>query len=181
MVDIQKNDEIQAEEEKKAEIKPDPDYEFRKLAMDLMQEWKQYSSGTDKDIASREAMKRRVRELVEHNLTHNAEIEACDLLKELEMIDMLLELTVLPHLDYERICLYLLRSQTNTFFTWYFLIKSTKNIKLRPIYAGSRKYAYYFGCEGSLLEVRQGGRGPSLCDEDERDQRHRADLQRLCW
>ncbi|KAI3422175.1 hypothetical protein GPALN_012708 [Globodera pallida] len=91
------------------EIKPDPDYEFRRQAMDLMQEWNQHGEDTEEDKAHRKEMLKRVKMLVQHNLAFNAEIEACDLLIELEMLDMLLDLAKLDaDLDYERISLYLM-------------------------------------------------------------------------
>ncbi|KAF7637169.1 26S proteasome non-ATPase regulatory subunit 2 [Meloidogyne graminicola] len=93
-----------------AEIKPDPDYEFRRKALDLVQEWQNHDSeSTEDNLYREETILPKVKELVRHNLTNNAEIEACDLLMEIERIDILKEMAQqLEHLDYERICLYIL-------------------------------------------------------------------------
>lgn len=95
------------------EIVPDPDYEFRRLAMELQQEWARHGEEEmEENAEGRESTRHRIRELIEHNLTHNAEIEACDLLMEVELLDMLVELAKNPkhaHMDYQRICLYLMR------------------------------------------------------------------------
>lgn len=50
-----------------------------------------------------------VREILVYNLKHNAEVEACDLLIEIEQLSLLLEEPFSTDLDYTRICLYLLR------------------------------------------------------------------------
>lgn len=101
-----------------AEIKPDPDYEFRRKALDLVQEWQNHDSeSTEDNLYREETILPKVKELVRHNLTNNAEIEACDLLMEIERIDILKEMAQqLEHLDYERICLYILRFYINLGF-----------------------------------------------------------------
>jgi hypothetical protein len=97
------------EEAAASAVKPDPDYEFRRQAMDLIEEWQSHDSDSPEDKALREqTLLPRVRTLVKHNLTHNAEIDACDLLMELDQVKMLKEI-VDEHTDYERICLYLMR------------------------------------------------------------------------
>ena len=94
-----------------SEIKPDPDYEFRRKALDLVEDWQKHDSDSQDDKKHREeTILPKIKELVIHNLNHNAEIEACDILMEIERIDLLKEMAQkLEHLDYERICLYILR------------------------------------------------------------------------
>nr|CAD2202686.1 unnamed protein product [Meloidogyne enterolobii] len=93
-----------------SEIKPDPDYEFRRKALDLVEDWQKHDSDSQEDKKHREeTILPKIKELVIHNLNHNAEIEACDILMEIERIDLLKEMAQkLEHLDYERICLYIL-------------------------------------------------------------------------
>lgn len=98
------------------EIRPDPDYEFRRQAIDLVQDWQSHDEDTDEHKQYREALLPRIRDLVRHNLTHNAEVEACDILIDIERVDMLNEMAVeLPHMDYQRICLYLMRFNFSVF------------------------------------------------------------------
>ena len=105
------------------DIKPDPDYEFRRKALDLVQDWQSHDSESQEDNLYREeTLLPKIKELVRHNLHNNAEIEACDLLMEIERIDILKEMArQLEHLDYERICLYILR-----FFFFLILFKNFK-------------------------------------------------------
>lgn len=111
------------------EIRPDPDYEFRRQAMDIMQEWQSHDGDNDEDKSYRENMMPKVRDLVRHNLSTNAEIEACDLLMEIERADILLEMMKeQEHMDYERICLYLIRFLEFRLFSYSYF-------KLCPIYA----------------------------------------------
>ncbi|CAJ0930839.1 unnamed protein product, partial [Mesorhabditis belari] len=78
----------------------------RHLAMELSDYWK--SSGVDTE----EAKKRRVEleklahEIVKHHMKHNAEVEACDLLIEVERLDMLVEFV--EEVDHQRVCHYLI-------------------------------------------------------------------------
>lgn len=48
-----------------------------------------------------------LREIVAYNLKHNAEVEACDLLIEMDKLPLVLEYVDEP--DHSRVCLYLLR------------------------------------------------------------------------
>ena len=78
-------------------------YEYiRHLTMEIASEWK---SGND---SRREEMLGIVQDIVKYDLQHNAEVEACDLLLEIERLDILLEL--IDKEGHERVCLYLLRS-----------------------------------------------------------------------
>jgi 26S proteasome regulatory subunit N1 len=89
------------------EIRPDPHYEVRKRAMDLVEEWKSH----EEDVEYCETnILPRVKEHVKQNLTSNAEIEACDILMDIDRIRMLIEMAnELQNIDFERICLYLMR------------------------------------------------------------------------
>jgi 26S proteasome regulatory subunit N1 len=51
-----------------------------------------------------------VRQITLYNLKHNAEVDACDLLIEIEQLPLLLEECFSAELDFARVCLYLIRS-----------------------------------------------------------------------
>ncbi|VDK53947.1 unnamed protein product [Anisakis simplex] len=77
--------------------------------MQIRDEWRLCSSPS---LASRDSDKRKddllklVREIVGHNMKYNAEIEACDLLIEIERLDVLSEFVHCD--DHARVCLYLI-------------------------------------------------------------------------
>ncbi|CAD6194862.1 unnamed protein product [Caenorhabditis auriculariae] len=77
----------------------------RHLAMELSEEWK-------KIIETPENDKRRLdllnltRLIVAHHVKHNAEVEACDVLIEIERLDILKE--YVQEVDHQRVCLYLM-------------------------------------------------------------------------
>ncbi|KAK6040692.1 hypothetical protein COOONC_21804, partial [Cooperia oncophora] len=78
----------------------------RHLAMEMSEEWKQASDGSEKSKARRNELLVLARDIVMHNMKHNAEVEACDLLIEIERLDLLMEYVV--DVDHQRVCLYLL-------------------------------------------------------------------------
>ncbi|CAI4221042.1 unnamed protein product [Auanema sp. JU1783] len=78
----------------------------RHLATEMADEWRAAGDGTDKGKIRREELTAMAREIVEHNMKHNAEVEACDLLIEIEKLELLLE--YVHDVDHPRVCLYLL-------------------------------------------------------------------------
>jgi 26S proteasome regulatory subunit N1 len=70
--------------------------------MKMSEEWK---NETDKERKSK--LLGIVRDIVKHNMRHNAEVEACDLLTEIEQLYLLLEFV--EEVNHGRVCLYLLR------------------------------------------------------------------------
>lgn len=75
--------------------------------MEMASEWRQGADGSAKSNKRREELLKLVHDIVSHNMKHNAEVEACDLLIEIERLDLLLEYV---HEDeHARVCLYLLR------------------------------------------------------------------------
>uniref|UniRef100_A0AC34GUR2 26S proteasome non-ATPase regulatory subunit 2 n=1 Tax=Panagrolaimus sp. ES5 TaxID=591445 RepID=A0AC34GUR2_9BILA len=74
----------------------------RHLAMEIGAEWR---SGTS---TRKDSMEKLITEIVIYNLKHNAEVEACDLLLEIERLDILIEHVKID--EHERACLYLLSS-----------------------------------------------------------------------
>ncbi|VDK77497.1 unnamed protein product [Onchocerca ochengi] len=78
----------------------------RHLAMEMAEEWRSYGDGTDAHNKRREQLLTLTREIVLHNMKHNAEVEACDLLIEIEKLDLLSE--YVEEVDHGRVCLYLL-------------------------------------------------------------------------
>ncbi|VDM78866.1 unnamed protein product, partial [Strongylus vulgaris] len=78
----------------------------RHLAMEMSEEWKQAGDGSEKSKARRNELLVLARDIVMHNMKHNAEVEACDLLIEIERLDLLME--YVEDVDHQRVCLYLL-------------------------------------------------------------------------
>ncbi|KAE9414791.1 hypothetical protein Angca_006864, partial [Angiostrongylus cantonensis] len=78
----------------------------RHLAMELTEEWKKACDGSEKGKARRSELLMLAKDIVTHNMKHNAEVDACDLLIEIERLDVLKEYMV--DADYQRVCSYLL-------------------------------------------------------------------------
>ncbi|KAK6111696.1 Proteasome/cyclosome repeat family protein [Brugia pahangi] len=78
----------------------------RHLAMEMAEEWRSCGDGTNVHNKRREQLLTLTREIVLHNMKHNAEVEACDLLIEIERLDLLSE--YVEEVDHGRVCLYLL-------------------------------------------------------------------------
>uniref|UniRef100_A0A914ZZC1 RPN1 N-terminal domain-containing protein n=2 Tax=Parascaris univalens TaxID=6257 RepID=A0A914ZZC1_PARUN len=78
----------------------------RHLSMQMAEEWRTCSGATELDKARREELLTLARDVVGHNMKHNAEVEACDLLIEIERLDLLLNFV--EEIDHARVCLYLL-------------------------------------------------------------------------
>lgn len=76
----------------------------RHLAGEVAKEWQEVEEG---DKAQQEVLLKLVREIVPYNMAHNAEHEACDLLMEIERLDMLD--TYIDENAYAKVCLYLTR------------------------------------------------------------------------
>uniref|UniRef100_A0A9J8BFM1 26S proteasome non-ATPase regulatory subunit 2 n=1 Tax=Cyprinus carpio carpio TaxID=630221 RepID=A0A9J8BFM1_CYPCA len=74
----------------------------RHLAGEVAKEWQEVEEG---DKAQQEVLLKLVREIVPYNMAHNAEHEACDLLMEIERLDMLD--TYIDENAYAKVCLYL--------------------------------------------------------------------------
>lgn len=89
-------------------LKAEPDaitcHNFRHLSGEIAGEW------SDKDIDDKDLEDKLIQltnQIVPYNMAHNAEAEACDLLMEIERLD-LLEKYVDTNI-YPRVCLYLVR------------------------------------------------------------------------
>uniref|UniRef100_A0A672JV41 26S proteasome non-ATPase regulatory subunit 2 n=1 Tax=Sinocyclocheilus grahami TaxID=75366 RepID=A0A672JV41_SINGR len=74
----------------------------RHLAGEVAKEWQEIEEG---DKAQQELLLKLVKEIVPYNMAHNAEHEACDLLMEVERLDMLD--TYIDENAYSKVCLYL--------------------------------------------------------------------------
>ncbi|KAF1757324.1 hypothetical protein GCK72_013779 [Caenorhabditis remanei] len=74
----------------------------RHLAMEMSEEWKK--EGTSD--ARKTELLQLTQDIVSHHMKHNAEVEACDLLIEIERLDLLI--TYVQEVDHQRVCLYLL-------------------------------------------------------------------------
>lgn len=85
--------------------------------MEMAEEWRSYGDGTDAHNKRREQLLTLTREIVLHNMKHNAEVEACDLLIEIEKLDLLSE--YVEEVDHGRVCLYLLRYIIILYFKQY--------------------------------------------------------------
>lgn len=76
--------------------------------MEMAEEYRLYASDmTSAGQQHLDELTELVREIVVHNLKHNAEVEACDLLIEIERLDFLIR--YVEEVDHSRVCLYLLR------------------------------------------------------------------------
>lgn len=76
----------------------------RHLAGEVAKEWQELD---DAEKAQREPLLTLVKEIVPYNMAHNAEHEACDLLMEIEQVDMLEK--DIDENAYSKVCLYLTR------------------------------------------------------------------------
>ncbi|CAL2040162.1 unnamed protein product [Caenorhabditis brenneri] len=74
----------------------------RHLAMEMSEEWKK--EGTSD--ARKAELLQLTQDIVSHHMKHNAEVEACDLLIEIERLDLLN--SYVQEVDHQRVCLYLL-------------------------------------------------------------------------
>lgn len=77
------------------------------MAGEIAQEWGDMSADIEKEKDLKEKLISLARQIVPYNMAHNAEAEACDLLMEIERLDLLEE-----YVDdniYARVCLYLTR------------------------------------------------------------------------
>ena len=75
--------------------------------MEMADEWRRTADQTAKSKERREQLLSLVKDIINHNMKHNAEVEACDLLLEIERLDLLLD--YVEDVDHARVCLYLLR------------------------------------------------------------------------
>ena len=87
---------------------------FSHLCKGVIDEWRKCSdeeAAAEKkpDTLSKHELLGLVREVALYNLRHNAEVEACDLLVEIEQLALLLEDAFVAEMDFARVCLYLLR------------------------------------------------------------------------
>lgn len=76
----------------------------RHLAGEVAKEWQEVE---ENDKTQQETLLKLVREIVPYNMAHNAEHEACDLLMEIERLDMLED--YIDENAYGKVCLYLTR------------------------------------------------------------------------
>ncbi|KAI1726403.1 26S proteasome non-ATPase regulatory subunit 2 [Ditylenchus destructor] len=86
----------------KGKHEPIGDWGHDHLCMEMADEW---SRGSEDD-PRRADLLQLVREIITHNIKHNAEVEVCDLLNEIGQLPLLLDYA--DQLDYARVCLYLL-------------------------------------------------------------------------
>jgi len=78
----------------------------RHLAMEMAEEWRRTGDGSAESKKRRDELLTLVRDIIRHNMKHNAEVEACDLLLEIERLDLLRE--YVEEVDHARVCMYLL-------------------------------------------------------------------------
>ena len=76
----------------------------RHLSGEIAHEWNEL---TEKDADMKEKLLKLAKEIVPYNMHHNAEAEACDLLMEIERLDLLEE--YVDESVFPRVCLYLTR------------------------------------------------------------------------
>lgn len=96
--------------------------------MEIAEEWR--SVPEDAEEERRDALLKLVKETVSHNMKHNAEVEACDLLIEIERLDLLIDFV--EEVDHQRVCLYLLRYyHCSSFFFFFLTLQSFILFKMR--------------------------------------------------
>lgn len=76
----------------------------RHLAGEVAKEWQEVE---ESDKTQQETLLKLVKEIVPYNMAHNAEHEACDLLMEIERLEMLED--YIDENAYGKVCLYLTR------------------------------------------------------------------------
>lgn len=76
----------------------------RHLSGEVAKEWQEVE---ESDKTQQETLLKLVKEIVPYNMAHNAEHEACDLLMEIERLDMLED--YIDENAYGKVCLYLTR------------------------------------------------------------------------
>lgn len=77
------------------------------MAIEVVEEWRRVADTSVKSRERRDDLLTLVRDIIRHNMKHNAEVEACDLLLEIEHLDLLKE--YVEEVDHARVCLYLMR------------------------------------------------------------------------
>ncbi|CAB3406247.1 unnamed protein product [Caenorhabditis bovis] len=77
----------------------------RHLAMEMAEEWKKSTEQNANDQRKSELLTL-AKQIVAHHIKYNAEVEACDLLIEIEKLDLLTD--YVQEVDHQRVCLYLL-------------------------------------------------------------------------
>lgn len=78
----------------------------RHLSSELGEQWKEIDPDSPEGKGEQKKLLLLAREIVEHNMKHSAEAEACDLLLEIEQLSLLTEFVEEPVND--KVCLYLL-------------------------------------------------------------------------
>lgn len=102
----------------------------RHLAGEVAKEWQEVE---ENDKTQQETLLKLVKEIVPYNMAHNAEHEACDLLMEIERLDMLED--YIDENAYGKVCLYLTRYVQ----VWDFAQKM-QTLLLSMLYTGNTKH-----------------------------------------
>lgn len=84
----------------------------------MAKEWQEVE---ESDKTQQETLLKLVKEIVPYNMAHNAEHEACDLLMEIERLDMLED--YIDENAYGKVCLYLTRYVQGWHFCFVILAK----------------------------------------------------------
>lgn len=80
---------------------------YRHLAGEISAEWTEISGDGEAETQLKDKLIQLSKQIIPYNMAHNAEAEACDLLMEIERLDLLEK-----YVDddvYQRVCLYLTR------------------------------------------------------------------------
>lgn len=117
---------------------------FRHLTGEISQEWADFTGEDPKEQELKDKLVELAKQIVPYNMAHNAEAEACDLLMEIERMD-LLEQDVDEN-NYQRVCLYLTRFVEPP--NWSSNQFNVIGFQLRSICSRSRKYHHSSNCFG---------------------------------
>jgi 26S proteasome regulatory subunit N1 len=77
----------------------------RHLTAELSEEWSEIDGSTADTLITKEGLLKLAEDIVPFYMKHNAEAEACDLLMEIDKLDILLK--YVEKETYQRVCLYL--------------------------------------------------------------------------
>lgn len=80
---------------------------FSHLSGEIAGEWTDFTGDSASEPAVKEKLIQLACQIVPYNMAHNAEAEACDLLMEIERLDLLEQ--YVDENVYQRVCLYLTR------------------------------------------------------------------------
>lgn len=118
-----------------------------------------------------------LQEIVPYNMKHNGETDACDLLMEINKLDLLDQFV--DKTTYSRVCLYLTRFVDHFSGTLGFSVVNVCASQLRPVHARSGKYYSTQGNDKDIWKVRSVRRSYASRTATQRHERYNRDISLL--